>query len=182
MATSIDCTTPAPTPDDHLPLTLLPFPLLPPGDLLAADVLPYGQGTLYRSGSITALAVGGTITAVYVHRVRLTPSDTQHLWRVLAAAAREGAGLLPGELPHGFIVPPPARHLSAGPIHDDSACGEDDDPPIVGTRYSSGGTGLLVRHAPVRRGWLRAFGTSGLDPHAVVRDLPDALAVIGVAF
>ncbi|HEU4326530.1 MAG TPA: hypothetical protein VFS21_25535 [Roseiflexaceae bacterium] len=145
-------------------------------------MLPYGQGTVYRSGSITAHAISGTIAAVYVHRVRLTPSDTQHLWRVLSAAAREGAGLLPGEVPHGFIVPPPAQPLSAGPIHDDTACSQDDDPPIIGTRCRSGNTGLIVRHAPVRCGWLRAFGTSALDPRALLRDLPDALAIIGVAF
>ncbi|GAB4207028.1 MAG: hypothetical protein OHK0022_34780 [Roseiflexaceae bacterium] len=108
MATISDSTTPASEPNDRLPIAYLPFPLLPPGEQLAADVLPYGQGTIYRSGNITAHAMGGTITAVYVHRVRLTPSDTQHLWRVLSAAAREGAGLMPGEVPHGFIAPPPA--------------------------------------------------------------------------
>ncbi|GAB4216792.1 MAG: hypothetical protein OHK0022_58320 [Roseiflexaceae bacterium] len=182
MATISDSTTPAPDQNGRLPITLLPFPLLPPGEQLAADVLPYGQGTIYRSGSIMAHAMGGTITAVYVHRVRLTHSDTQHLWRVLSAAAHEGAGLMPGELPHGFIVPPPARHLSVGPIHDDRACEEGEYPLIIGTRYRSGTTGLIVRHAPVRRGWLNAFGTSGLDPAAVIRDLPDALAIIGVAF
>ncbi len=178
MATSTDCTTPAPAPDDRLPLALLPFPLLPPSDQLSADVLTYGQGTLYRSGSIAAHAVGGTITAVYIHRVRLTGSDMQHLWRVLSAAAREGAGTLPGETPHGFIVPPPAQPLSAGPIYDDSACDEDDYPPIIGTRYRCGDAGLIVRHAPVRRGWLRAFGATGLDPAVLLRSLPEALTLL----
>ncbi|GAB4211053.1 MAG: hypothetical protein OHK0022_45170 [Roseiflexaceae bacterium] len=182
MATIVDSTTPAPDQNGRLPITLLPFPLLPPNDQLAADVLPYGQGTIYRSGSITAHAMGGTITAVYVHRVRLTHSDTQHLWRVLSAAAREGAGLMPGEVPHGFIVPPPAQPLSAGPIHDDRACEEGEYPLIIGTRFRSGTTSMIVQHAPERRGWLRTFGTTGLDPAAVIRDLPDALAIIGVAF
>ncbi|HEU4321545.1 MAG TPA: hypothetical protein VFS21_00215 [Roseiflexaceae bacterium] len=177
MATISDCTTTSPESDDTHPYALLPFPVLRSGHL-AVERLPGEGGTLYRSGNIAVRATRGTIQGVSIHRVWLTAGDTRSLWRVLCAAGREGAGIFPGERPHGFIVPPPARRISAGPIWDDGAPDPGEQPALLGTRYSSGRCSLAVRHGPIRRGWLNAFGATGLDAAAVLRDLPDALALL----
>ncbi|GAB4215636.1 MAG: hypothetical protein OHK0022_55780 [Roseiflexaceae bacterium] len=178
MATSVDCTMSAPQ-DEARPFCYLPFPLLPASERLVVDRLPGEGGTLYRSGNIMLRAVGGEIASVHIHRVRLVPSDTQDLWRVLSAAAREGLGALPGERPHAFIVPPPARRISAGPILDDGAPNPEERQQIIGVRYGCGQhASLIVRLGGARRGWLNAFGVVGLDAAAVLRDLPAAVALL----
>ncbi|GAB4215396.1 MAG: hypothetical protein OHK0022_55280 [Roseiflexaceae bacterium] len=163
------------------PLWPLPFPL-PPGDARLEVTHEAGKReTLYRSGNIALRTIDGMVVGVRVHRVWLFPWDVFALWQVLAAALRAAGAQPPVGGSHGFVIGPPSKPVRVRQVRKDATRKTRRGNPVGGRYYLCGRVRLSVPPGTNPRERLDAFDATGLDPAAVLRDLPAVLALLCAA-